>query len=74
MTIRSIGERLDRLGLTQVEFSRMLSHISDRRVDRVTVNRWCTGAMKPSAAVCGLLWLLERRPELVTFIRNEMSS
>ncbi len=53
---------LERAELRQVDLARVLTYLSGRPVDQVTVNRWAVGSQAPRPAVIAFLVLWAMLP------------
>ncbi len=63
MTPAQFRATLARLGLRQVDFARLLSHLSGEPPNQVTVNRWATGRRAVPPTVVALLTLWRMIPQ-----------
>ena len=54
---------LDRLGLRQTDFVRLLTYLGDSKADAVTINRWATGRRAVPSTVAAILRLWEMLPK-----------
>ena len=63
MTPAEFRAALDALGLRQIDFARLLSHLSGEQPNQVTVNRWATGrrAVPPTVIAILALWRMVPR-------------
>jgi hypothetical protein len=53
---------LARLGLRQVDFARLVAHLSGEKPNSVTVNRWAVGTCSVPPTVAAILRLWEMLP------------
>ncbi len=75
MTADEFRADLKSLGLRQVDFARLLSHLSGEQPNQTTVNRWVTGhrSVPPSVVSILALWKMVPRAKqrtILEFITN----
>ncbi len=75
MTPTEFRATLGELDLRQVEFARLIAHLSGQPLDPGTVNRWAAGRRAvPSTVIAFLnIWTMvptPKREQILEFIRN----
>ena len=60
MTAAEFRAALETAGLRQVDFQRLLAHLSGQRADAGTINRWANGrrAVPPTVVAILALWAM----------------
>ncbi len=74
MTPAEFRAALDNAGLRQVDFKRLLAHLSGQPADAGTINRWATGRRAvPALAVAFLaLWQMLPKTKQRRILRPEV--